>query len=158
MDTVMWEPCRAQEAGPLVPVTTWVDGAAVRLAEHEIVPLPDVAGLASRLLVSEMVAENFDQFVSEGDRLLTPFLDRPENETTAYSFWTRGGVFDAVFSTEILGAFRGAFVWPAGCLLALRAILRARTAMLLFSAFRRVVAVQSQQLSQLVFVGVKSIC
>ncbi|MCO5995785.1 hypothetical protein NE234_20675 [Actinoallomurus sp. WRP9H-5] len=57
VDAVVGEVGGTEEIRPGVPVAARVDRAAVRLAEHEIVSLPDAAGyLALPLLPGEVVA------------------------------------------------------------------------------------------------------
>ncbi|MCO5987414.1 hypothetical protein NE235_15010 [Actinoallomurus spadix] len=57
VDAVVRETGGAEEIRPGIPVAARIDRTAVRLAEHEIVSLPDTAGpLALPLLPREVVA------------------------------------------------------------------------------------------------------
>ncbi|MCO5968266.1 hypothetical protein NDW01_07635 [Actinoallomurus sp. WRP6H-15] len=141
VDAVVREAGGAEEIRPGVPVAARVDRAAVRLAEHEIVSLPDAAGsLALPLLPGEVMAEDLYQLVGESDRLLPAFLDRPEDQPSACALRARGRVLDAVLRTEVLGVLGDALVAAAGRPLGLRAVVGAGVAVLVLRAFGGIVA------------------
>jgi hypothetical protein len=96
---------RREDIRPLLPVSPGVDRPPVRLAEHEVVILPEVRRQEHLLVLGvAMILEQCHQFGGQPDRLAPPLLDLAEDQPSARAARALRGVALAAGRADALVA------------------------------------------------------